>query len=261
VSRDRLRRLARALALLALACIAGGAIAGGAGAWSSGHGATIVYKDLVLHAEAAFQPERLPRSGHAPIRFEGELDLESRSGAQPAALTEATIYFDRDGRLEVAGLPTCAGAEVASLGSAEARQACGGAIVGEGTVEAQVAGTRLVAPLTIFNGPAEAGHPTAILHAPFGAPANQVFAISVPIERIPGPYGYRVTLRVPPLAAGLGSLTRIQLELGRRYRAAGVRRSYISARCSNNLLHVRGRFAFAEGTVVDGSIEKYCRNS
>jgi hypothetical protein len=261
VSRGRLRRLTGALALLALACVAGGAIAGGAAAWSSGHGATVVYKDLVLHAEAAFQPERLPRTGHAPIRFEGELDLSSRSGAQPAALTEATIYFDRDGRLEAAGLPTCDAAEVAALSSAAARQACAGAIVGRGTVEAEVAGATLVAPLTIFNGPAEAGHPTAVLHAPFGAPANQVFSIPVPIERIPGPYGYRVALRVPPLAAGVGSLTRIQVALGREYRAAGVRRSYISARCSNNLLHVRGHFAFADGTVVDGNIERYCRNS
>jgi hypothetical protein len=261
VSRGRLRRLAAALALLALACAGAGAIAGGAVAGSSGHGATIVYKDLVLHAEAAFQPERLPRSARAPIRFEGKLDLSSRSGAQPAALTEATIFFDRDGRLDVAGLPTCAASQVATLGSAAARQACAGAIVGKGTVEAEVAGAQLVAPLTIFNGPPEAGHPTAILHAPFGAPADQIFAIPVPIERIPGPYGYRVTLRVPPLAAGLGSLTRIQVALGREYRAAGVRRSYISARCSNNLLHVRGRFAFAEGTVVDGNLEKYCRNS
>jgi hypothetical protein len=260
VSRGRLSRLAGALALLVLACAAG-AVLSGAAVGSSGHGATVTYKDLVLHAEAEFRPERLPRRAYAPIRFEGEVDLSSRSGAQPDALTEATIYFDRDGHLDVAGLPTCAASQVANLGSAEARAVCRGAIVGEGTVEADVAGIQLRAPLTIFNGPAEAGHPTAVLHAPFGAPAEQVFAIPVPIERITGAYGYRVTLRVPPLAAGTGSLTRIQVELGRDFRAAGKRRAYVSARCSNNLLHVRGRFGFADGTVIDGSVEKYCRNS
>jgi hypothetical protein len=81
----------------------------------------------------------------------------------------------------------------------------------------------------------------------------------VPIERRRGEYGYRATIDLPPLAAGLGSLTRIQVELGRRYRFGGKSRSYTSARCSDNILRTRGRFTFEDGTVIDGAVEKFCR--
>ena len=64
---------------------------------------------------------------------------------------------------------------------------------------------------------------------------------------------------MPPLAAGLGSLTRLRVDIGRRFRAGGVRRSYVSARCSEQTPALRGRFTFAEGTVIDGSVEKFCR--
>jgi hypothetical protein len=240
--------------LLALAALALGPLRG-AGA------ATVIYKDLVLHVTGGFQPQTLPRRSYAPIEFQGELDLSSRSGRQPPALTEAVVYFNRAGLLDTEGLPTCAADQVAGLDSEAARAACRGAIVGEGTVEAELAGVQLSAPLTIFNGPAEADHPTAVLHAAFGAPVNQVFAIPVPIERIPGAFRYRVTVQVPPLALGRASLTRLHVEIGRRYRVGGERHSYVSARCNEAIVRTRGRFTFAEGTVVDGTVERFCRGT
>jgi hypothetical protein len=251
------RAALRACGLAALlACLVAATSLGGARA------ATVIYRDLVLHATGGFQPQTLPRHGFAPIEFQGEVDLSTRSGSgRPLPLSEAVIDFDRDGRLDVAGLPSCAAERVAALGTAEARAACRGAIVGEGSLEAMVGDppTPLRAPLTIFNGPPEAGHPSAVLHARLDAPAAQTFAIPVPIERIPGPFRYRVTLRIPPIAAGLGSLTRIQVAIGRRFRAGGVPRSYVSARCSDHILQTHGRFTFADGTVIDGSVEKFCR--
>ena len=228
--------------------------------------ATVTYRDLVLHASGGFKPQLLPRGPFAPISFQGEVDFSTRSGAgRPLALTEAVIDFDRDGHLDVAGLPTCAAATVATLPTAAARSACGNAMVGEGLLEAAVepapgaAPVTLKAPLTIFNGPAEAGNPTAILHANLGAPASQTVAITAPIERIRGEFRYRVTLHVPPIAGGLGSLTRIRVDIGRRFQAGGRTRSYVSARCRDSILKTRGRFTFADGTIVDGSVEEFCR--
>lgn len=250
-----------AAALIAVACcLAAVQPLGGARA------ATVTYRDLVLHAVGGFQPQRLPRKAFAPISFEGEVDFSTRSGSgRPVALTEAVIDFDRDGRLDVTGLPTCAASQVAALGTAEARAVCGSAMVGEGLIEALVeatpgaAPTAVKAPLTIFNGPAEAGNPTAVLHANLGPPAGQTFAITAPIERIPGPYRYQVAVHVPPIAGGLGSLTRLRVEVGRRFRSGGQARSYVSAHCADSVLKTRGRFTFADGTVIDGSVEKFCR--
>jgi hypothetical protein len=252
--------LAAAVAAALLACCLAATAPGGATA------ATVTYRNLVLHAVGGFQPQLLPRRAFAPIDFQGEVDLSTRNGiGRPVALTEAVIDFDRDGRLDVTGLPTCSAEQVASLGSAEARAACGGAMVGDGLVEAAIETapgaepTPVRAPLTIFNGPAEAGHPTAVLHANLGAPAGQTLAISAPIERIRGEFGYRVTLRVPPIAGGLGSLTRLRVDIGRRYQAAGRSRSYVSAHCRDSILKTHGIFTFVDGTVVDGSVEKFCR--
>ena len=249
---------AACVAILAC-CLAATSSPGGARA------ATVTYRNLVLHAVGGFQPQRLPRRAFAPISFQGEVSFSTRNGAgRPVALTEAVIDFDRDGRLDVAGLPTCAASRVATLGTAEARAACGAATVGEGLVEAAVeatpgaAPTPLQAPLTIFNGPEEAGHPTVVLHANLGTPADQTFAITAPIERIPGPFRYRVTLQIPPIAGGLGSLTRIRVEIGRRFQAGGQSRSYVSAHCADNILKTRGRFTFVDGTIIDGSVEKFC---
>jgi hypothetical protein len=258
----RARFAAAALTLATL--LAASLFASSAG---SARGAMVTYRNLVLHAVGGFSPQLLPRNSYAPIEFRGEVALSTRSGVgRPVALTEAVIDFDRDGRLDVSGLPTCAAATVATLGTAEARAACKGAIVGEGLIEALVEpapGAEPVpvrAPLSIFNGPAEAGHPTAILHANLGAPAGQTLALTAPIERIRGRYRYQVTIHVPPIAGGLGSLTRIRVDIGRRFSAGGQRRSYVSARCSDNVLQTRGRFTFADGTIIDGFVEKFCRS-
>ncbi len=261
MSRDALKPLfLGALALAAIACCLAATPLGGARA------ATVTYRNLVLHAVGGFQPQRLPRKAFAPISFQGEVDFSTRSGAgRPVALTEAVIDFDRDGRLDVNGLPTCAASRVATLGTAEARAACGNAMVGEGLVEALIEAspgappTPVKAPLTIFNGPEEGGNPTAVLHANLGAPAGQTFAITAPIERIPGLFRYQVTIQVPPIAGGLGSLTRLRVEVGRRFRAGGVARSYVSAHCADSILKTHGRFTFADGTIIDGSVEKFCR--
>jgi hypothetical protein len=228
--------------------------------------ATVTYRNLVLHAVGGFQPQRLPRQAFAPIRFQGEVNFSTRNGSgRPLALSEAVIEFDRDGRLDTDGLPTCAATEVATLSSTAARNRCAAALVGEGLIEAAVepvpgaAPISIKAPLTIFNGPAEAGHPTAVLHASLGAPASQTFAISVPIERIRGEFRYRVTLHIPPIAGGLGSLTRLRVDIGRRFQAGGTPRSYVSAHCPDSILKTQGRFTFADGTVIEGHVEKFCR--
>ena len=113
-------------------------------------------------------------------------------------------------------------------------------------------------PLTVFNGPPLEGRPSVVLHARFTEPGTQTFAIQAPIERIKGQYRYRVGIELPPIAAGLGSLSSIEVEVGRRYRSGGKSRSYASARCSDSLLRTRGRFSFEDGTVIDGAVTKFC---
>jgi hypothetical protein len=247
-------RLKKAL----LGCLLAALLAGAGGA----HAALIAVNGLVLRADGGFEPRSLPRRQFAPIEFQGRVDIAARNGGQPPALEQAVIDFDRDGRLSAGGLPTCSPERVANASPAEARRICRGAIVGTGRVEASIAllgGTvPASSPLTIFNGPPEGGHPTVVLHAQTTVPATQTFAIVVPIEQQRGAFRYRATLDIPPIAAGLGAITKVEVKIGRRFTVGGRRRSYVSARCSDGILSTHGRFTFADGTIIDGSVEKFC---
>ena len=230
---------------------------------AAGAEAALVRTDgIVLHADGGFQPQRLPRRQFAPIDFQGHLDIAAADKGQPATLEQAVLDFDRDGRLSAGGLPVCPAERIADASTADARQACAGAIVGTGQIEARIAlasgPVMASSPLTIFNGPPLEGHPTVVVHARTTVPATQTFAIVVPIELRRGEFRYRATLDVPPIAAGLGAITHIDVKIGRRFSVGGRRRSYVSAHCSDGVLRTHGRFTFSEGTIVDGSVEKFC---
>jgi hypothetical protein len=252
-----LRRVRRR-AILALLAVLATAAAG------SATGAVVEVDDVVLRADGGFQPQSLPRHRFAPIDFQGHVDLSGRNGHRVPTLKQALIDFDRDGRLSVAGLPSCAPESIDEAGTEEARRICRGAIVGTGHVEALISlnngPVRARSELTIFNGPRVEGLPTAVLHARTTVPGTQTYAIVVPIEQRRGGFRYRARLEVPPIAAGFGALTHVDVEIGRRYRAGGRKRSYVSARCSDNVLQTHGRFSFEDGTVIDGLVEKYCHS-
>jgi hypothetical protein len=218
--------------------------------------------NLVLTADGGFKPSTLPRSSYAPINFDGEANLRAVDGSVPPALQRLMLDFDRDGRLSTAGLPVCQPAALEEATPQEARNRCSDAIVGTGHASVAIdgGGQPLVvsSPLTFFNGPRLAGKPTVIMHARITVPAVQNFVITIPIEKRAGRYRYRATVDLPPIAGGRGSLTHLDASIGKRYRSAGKERSYVSARCSDGVFSTRGRFTFADGTVIDGSVEKGC---
>ncbi len=220
--------------------------------------------NLVLTADGGFTPRELPRQTFVPIDFSGHADLKAVDGSVPPALQQVVLDFDRDGRLTTGGLPVCQPSLLEEATPAEARNRCPGAIVGTGHVSALITleeGSPLLAssPVTLFNGPRQEGHPTVIFHARTTVPATQTFVLTVPIEkRAGGLYRYRATVDVPPIAAGRGSVVHLDVKVGKRYRYRGSERSYTAARCGDGIFRTRGRFTFADGTIIDGSVEKAC---
>lgn len=239
---------------MVVACVL---FAGGANA------ALVKVGNLVLTADGGFTPRTLPRQTFAPIDFTGRADLKAVDGSVPPPLQQVVLDFDRDGKLSTGGLPICQPGLLEEVTPAEARSRCPNAIVGTGHVSALItreAGPPILAssPITLFNGPPQAGHPTVILHARTTVPATQNFVLTIPIEKRPGQYRYRATVDVPPIAAGRGSLIHLDVKVGKRYRYRGSERSYTSARCGDGIFRTRGRFSFADGTIIDGSVEKPC---
>jgi hypothetical protein len=227
---------------------------------------TVWLEGLVVSADGGFTPHKLPRRAYAPIEFRGHIDVRSNDGSVPPALRQVVVDFDHDGRLATRGLPTCDPALLQEATPEEARARCRGAIVGSGHIEALISReNQPPAParslLTLFNGPRQEGHPTVILHARTTEPVVQNFAIAIPVKRRAGDFRYRVTIDLPPIVAGRGALTHIDVKVGRRYRFGGKRRSYLSARCGDGILLTHGRLTFSDepsDTIIDSSVEKAC---
>jgi hypothetical protein len=220
---------------------------------------------IVLRADGGFTPQSLPRHAFAPISFRGHANVESTDSQPVPALRTFRLEFDRDGRLTTKGLPVCTPAKLAGTTPEAARRICGKAMVGSGTVAASLSdpglrGVMLRSPLSLFNGPRIGGNATVIAHARAIVPRPQTYVVVITIERTHGAFSYRASGEVPEFAEGTGSLIHLEAEVGRRYRAGGVKRSYVSARCSDSIFETRGRFEFRdpEATVIEGSVFKAC---
>jgi hypothetical protein len=229
---------------------------------SAAAGEKIVTGKLILTVDGGYAPRALPRRAFAPIDFKGHFDVQAPDGGVPPSLQQLVVDFDRDGRLYTRGLPTCDPELLRASTPEEARAICGRAIVGRGHLEAMLERegqppTKVASLLTLFNGPREEGHPTAILQARISEPFTEVFDVTIPIKKRRGNYRYRATIGLPAIAAGRGAITHVDIDIGRRWRFAGKPRSYVSARCSDDILSTHGRFTFTN-TVVDGSIDKGC---
>ena len=252
----------RAKRLLTIGVLATCLAAGGA-AVATAEQAEVIVGNLVLKADGGFKPQVLPRRQRVPIRFQGYATIGTKDNSPPPALRHVKLDFDRDGRLNVAGLPICPPGRLEARTAKQARRLCKGAIVGKGQVSAAIdllgASFRVRSPLTLFNGPRQRGNPTVVAHAQTSVPIFQAYVVVAPIERRRGrTFGYRTSFDVPPIAGGAGSLTRVQARLGRRFAHRGKRRSYVTARCSDGILQTQGYFSFADGNVIYGSVFRSC---
>ncbi len=246
----------RAVVILASAGLLALCVAG-----ATANGALVKVGNLVLKADGGFRPQRLPKNRYAPIEFQGHADIHSTSGGPPPELSEAILEFDHDGLLQTRGLATCPAERIANLGTAAARRRCADAIVGTGTIGATLffegISVPAHAPLTLFNGPPSEGNFVVNAHVHIASPVNQTYVVPVTIETERGEYRYRATFNVPSLSGG-GVLTHVDAKVGRRYTYHGQERSYISARCRDGIFSTHGHFLFADGTIIDGAIEKGC---
>ena len=248
------RKIKRAILLAACACLLATSV-GGADA------ALIKVGNLVLKADGGFVPSALPRGHDEPIDFHGHANLINTNGGAPTALEELRLNFDKDLRIESRGLPVCSVGKIAHATVGQARRRCAAAIIGTGhigaffdlfgaSVEARVKGT-------LFNGPRKNGGPTVIGHTFTTLPTIRTYTVVIPLEPMKGQYSYQATLDVPTLAAG-GVLTHLDGRIGRRYDYKGRQRSYINARCTIGVIRVHGHFLFADGMIMDGTLEKPC---
>ncbi len=195
---------------------------------------TVPMGNVVVKFNANFDPHQLPRRRPAPVRIEIKGSVSTTDGSHPPPLQQLEVELNRNGQLATVGLPVCSAPRLQSTTTDEALDRCRPAVVGHGEFQAVVAlgediptGGRIVA----FNSRVH-GRPALLLHLFARVPARFTLVVPLTIDhRNTGEFGTVLHTRVPKIAGGLGSVTEIDLTIGRRYGFGGRQRSYVSAAC------------------------------
>jgi hypothetical protein len=218
-----------------------------------------------------FSPRSLPRDRPAPITVHVKGAIGTTDGSHPPPVRRVEIALNRNGRVTTEGLPACTSARLQSTSTQEALARCRSALVGRGRFGAEVefpsaepfpATGRALA----FYGTRK-GRPALMLHLYITTPVQTTFVLVLKIShQEKGQFGTVLTASIPSLAGGLGSVTEIDLTLGRTYTFRGRRRSFLSASCDAPagfpgavFSLARGSFFFADGRRVDTTLTRDCR--
>jgi hypothetical protein len=219
---------------------------------------------LKVSATAEFEPRAFPAHGTVPTTFTSTVHIRGLNGKSPPALKALTFEFDKHGRINFNGVPTCTAAKLEGATTSQARSRCAGALLGTGVGKARVEmpGMKpftITSPISVFNAPPQGGEPTMIAHAWETVPTPQALLTEFQIEKINhGRYGYRTEVELPEIAGGDGAAILAEATFGRSFKSGGRERGYVEAECSGGRLQVYGRISFVDGSHLQSLLSSPC---
>lgn len=218
-----------------------------------------------------FTPHSLPRDRPAPVTIDVQGAIGTTDGTHPPAVSRIEIAINRHGKLSTQGLPACSAPTLQSTSTEAALARCRSALVGRGSfgAEVQFSGPEPVLAkgrMLAFYG-RSAGKPALLLHLYATTPVRVTFVLPLLISHeSKGQFGTILSARVPTLAGGLGSVTEINLKVGREYTYRGQPRSFLSASCPAPagfpgaiFSLARGSFYFEDGKKIDTTLSRDCQ--
>jgi hypothetical protein len=257
------RAIARILAACCLAALVCGAVAVSAAGERTQDGSLIVTLD------GGLSPLALPRHEAAPVAVRLAGGLQTTDGTLLPRVKRVELDLPGQGVLDTTGLPGCPAQRLRNATTEAALAACRDALVGHGSLEAQVNIPNqdpfpVQAKILAFNGTVN-GRRAVIFHA-FAAhpPTVVVLPFLLRLER--KDFRTRLVADLPPELGPWPHFARFQVSLFRRFEYRGRERSYISASCPIPKAFTAGFFSFAKAdfTLADGrrvgtSITRSCR--
>jgi hypothetical protein len=241
--------LASTAALAAILALVGAALALGSDnrkVWCAGN--------ICVADDGGISPLRLPKHEQAPVTARLNGEISTRDGSHPPALESIDLAIEKTIGIDAVGLSTCSAEQLHSRSTADAKRACGSAIVGSGEAEVEVAFPEQppfssTGPVLLFNGGVRGKTTNVLLHAYVKVPAPTAIVTTAKVTRIrEGRFGLRIQVRVPRIAGGAGSVTRFDLEVGRRFSHQGAEKSFLVASCPTGTWVTKGDARFADGT-------------
>jgi hypothetical protein len=191
--------------------------------------------DVTVSFHGDISPQKLPRTGTAPIAVQMGAKIKGSDPADPPVLERILLEINSHGVLQSKGLAKCSLAKLDSVDSTQAKKACGDALVGHGNVTSRVTlpGQGAFAsngPLLAFNG-VHKGKQAIFAQVATGAPLPLTYVIVFDVTKTKGTFGTRLDATLPPIASEYGYISAFDMSLSRRYRSGGKKMSYASAGC------------------------------
>lgn len=212
--------------------------------------------NLELTFNGGFTPKVLSKTKLTPISLTVEGDIATVDGTHPPALKEFNVETDKNGAINVKGLPVCTAAKLQSQDTKHAEAICKSAIIGDGHANIEVsfpeqnpipAKTKIIA----FNGGFKGGVTTLYIHAYLTVPTPSAVVTTVKVKKIHhGRYGLEAKSSIPKIAGGSGSVTHFDLKIDKK----GV----LSAKCPDGKLQAHGTAVFSDGTRASAEVVRAC---
>jgi DNA-binding beta-propeller fold protein YncE len=219
--------------------------------------------------DGKLSPHALPRHGAAPVAIAVDARISGTRGGTPPQLRRIAIEINRNGHFSTEGLPICDERDIQPSTTAGAREACGGALVGEGHFAANVklpeqSPFPSSGKVLAFNGRLH-GKPAILAHIYGTEPAPTSYVLPFSIRESRGTYGTVLETSLPHATGNWGYVTGLKMKLRRSFRYRGKQRSYLSAGCpapagfpGAAFPLARTSFAFAGGMTLVSILNRSC---
>jgi hypothetical protein len=212
--------------------------------------------NLELEFNGGFSPKVLSKTKLTPITLTVSGKLKTVDGTHPPALKEFNVETDKNGAIEVKGLPVCTASKLQSQDTKHAEDICRSAIIGSGQAKAEIAFPEqapipATSKIIAFNGGFKGGVTTLYIHAYLTVPTPAAIVTTVKIKKIhAGRYGLKAVSTIPKIAGGSGSVVSFNLTINKK----GV----LLAKCPDGKLQARGEAKFSDGTVAKAEVLRTC---
>jgi hypothetical protein len=212
--------------------------------------------NLELTFNGGFTPKTLSKTKLTPISLNVSGKLKTVDGTHPPALNEFIVETDKNGAIEVKGLPVCTASKLQSQDTKHAEAICKSAIIGSGQAKAEIAFPEqapipATSKIIAFNGGFKGGVTTLYIHAYLTVPTPAAIVTTVKVKKIhAGRYGLKSVATIPKIAGGSGSVVDFNLTINKK----GV----LLAKCPDGKLQARGEAKFSDGTVAKAEVLRTC---
>jgi hypothetical protein len=199
---------------------------------------------LVANFNFAVVPKLLPKGG-GPAELKVAIEEEEPRTGVPLGIAGATIGLDESIGFDFDGVPRCLyGVQV---DAAEPNE-CDKAVVGKAEAKAFVDfpegdPINLHSRGTVY----KAGATKLVVKLPFEQPVSGELVFPVPIRT--GLSGDQLTIKIPQITGGFGSLTSLELDL---------ERTYVTAECRRGKLRASANVVLGDGSEESSEATRAC---